>query len=423
WSTDPSKTEQKDTPWGAMPAYDNPNVRQFYVDHAVAQLEEFHFDGLRFDFTDPIKGEGGTAGKDMLREMNRQLHFYKPDAFIAAEQFDYDPNMTRPAESDGTGVGFDAQWYTEFQHRLVHDNDNPSIIEQAAKGQQTNMDQFMNMLTNPRGLDSWSKAVTIISDHDEVGNAERTIDAAEGDQQLPGIPPQWARNAARFAAGIGLASPGVPLFFQGDESMAENGFKWGVPSTWDTGWDWVSLGKNWDWNNLTFNDKQMQIYNRLFQMTPTDRANDPDYKNLSAADRQVFNDLAAMKPSDRQQAMLDITRHQTFKFYQDALALRSSSPALEADAQVARVYTNNQDSVMAFSRTAGNDQYIVIGSLNHNNLQGYHMDLPQGQWKEVLNSDAARYGGSNFGNFGAVINGGSSQVNIPAGGYVVFKKV
>src|SRR5262249_29659639 len=151
--------EKRDTPWGAMPAYDNPKVKQFFVDHAVAQVEEFHFDGLRFDFTDPIKGTGGKDGWDMLREINRQLHFYKPNVFTAAEQFDYDPAITRPAKSDDTGAGFDATWYTEFQHRLVHDNSNPSIIQQAAKGQQTNMDQFMNMITGPRGLDNWSKAV------------------------------------------------------------------------------------------------------------------------------------------------------------------------------------------------------------------------------------------------------------------------
>jgi maltooligosyltrehalose trehalohydrolase len=424
WSTEPGKFEKRDTQWGAMPAFNNPKVRQFFVDHAVAQLEEFHFDGLRFDFTEPIKATwgGGEEGREMLREMNRQLHFYKPDAFIAAEQFDYDPDITKPAQSDGSGVGFDAQWYTEFQHRLVRDNSNPGLIQQAAQNQRTDMDQFMNMLVNPRGLGDWSKAVTIISDHDEVGNAQRTIDTADGDSTAK-IPPQWARNAARFAAGIGLAAPGVPMFFQGDESMAQNSFKWGVPSTWDSGWDWETTGKSWDWNNLTFNDNQKRLYNRLFEMPETEREKDSAYRNLSASDRQVFQDLAAMNSSDREQTMLNITRHQSYQFYKEALALRASSPAFEADAQVARVYTHNDNSVMAFTRKDGNEEFLVVGSLNHNNLQSYRMELPAGQWKEVFNSDAGRFGGNNFGNFGATINGGPSQVNIPAGGYVVFKRV
>ncbi|KAF0248871.1 MAG: 1 4-alpha-glucan branching enzyme, partial [bacterium] len=421
WSKDPTKFEKRDTPWGAMPAYNNPKVKQLFVDHAVAQLEEFHFDGLRFDFTEPMKAAGGEAGWNMMREMNRQLHFLKPDTFIAAEQFDYDPSITRPAKADGTGGGFDAQWYTEFQHRLVRDNSNPGIIQQAANNQHTDMDKFIGMLTSPRGLDSWANAVTVISNHDEVGNAERTIDTADGGGNGQ-MPSQWARNAARFAAGIGLASPGVPMFFQGDETMAANSFKWGVPSTWDAGWDWQSVGKNWDWSKLNFNDNQRQVYTKLFDISPEARAEDSNFVNLSAADRQVFNDLAAMKPEERTSTMNNVSRRQMFEFYKDAIALRSSSSAFEADSQVNSVYTHNDSSVMAFSRKDGNEEYIVVASLNHNNLEGYQMPLPPGQWKEVLNSDAARYGGSNFGNFGATLNGGNTKVNIPAAGYIVLKK-
>ena len=89
-----------------------------------------------------------------------------------------------------------------------------------------------------------------------------------------------------------------------------------------------------------------------------------------------------------------------------------------------RVYTHNDDSVLAFTRKSGNDEYLVVGSLNHQNLDGYKMPLPPGNWKEVLNSDAGAYGGGNFGNFGATLNGGGvTPVNIPSAGYVVFKKV
>lgn len=421
WSTDPTKFEKRDTPWGAMPAYNNPKVKQFFVDHAVAQLDEFHFDGLRFDFTEPIKGAGGEAGWNMLREMNRQLHFLKPDTFIAAEQFDYDPSITRPAKADGTGGGFDAQWYTEFQHRLVHDNDNPSIIQQAVNGQRTDMDKFMGMLTDHRGLDDWSHAVTVISNHDEVGNAERTIDVADGAGN-GSMPADYARDLARFAAGIGLASPGVPMFFQGDESMASNSFKWGIPSTWNSGWDWQSVGPNWNWDKISFNDGQRQLYTKLFDMPAADREKDAGFKNLSQEDRQVFNDLLAMKPEDRKTTMDNIPRRQTFQFYKDAIALRSSSSAFEADSQINKIYTHNDNSVMAFSRKDGNDEYIIVASLNKNNLSGYNLPLPPGQWKEVMNSDAARYGGSNFGNYGATLNGGNTPVNIPAGGYIVLKK-
>ena len=132
--------------------------------------------------------------------------------------------------------------------------------------------------------------------------------------------------------------------------------------------------------------------------------------------------LAGLDGAKRTEAMLDITRRQSFRFYQDAIALRHSSPAFRADAEVNRVYTHNEDSVMAFTRKAGGEEYLVVGSLNRENLEGYTMPLPPGNWKEVLNSDAAVYGGDNFGNYGAKLSGGNTKVNIPAAGYVVFKK-
>lgn len=421
WSKEPGKFEQRDTPWGSVPAYSNPKVKQLFVDHAVSQVEELHFDGLRFDFTEPIKGVGGKDGWDMLREINRQVHFFNPDVWTVAEQFDYDPSISRPAGKDGTGAGFDAQWYTEFQHRLVNDNANPGIIQAAARGWKTDMGAFVSMLTNPRGLDGWKNALSIISNHDEVGNGQRTMNTAEGDKPTD-FPDQWSRSAARFAAGIGMAGPGIPMFFQGDEFGAQNDFRWGNPSTWDSDWSWESLGKDWNWDKVTFNDATKASYERLFTMSPEARAKDAAYQGLSGEDRNVFESLAGMPAEQRTEAMLDITRRQSFRFYQDAIALRQSSPAFRADAEVQRVYSHDDDSVMAFTRKSGGEEYLVVGSLNRKNLAGYTMPLPPGNWKEVLNSDAAVYGGSNFGNYGATLSGGNTKVNIPAAGYVIFKK-
>jgi len=422
WAKEPGKFEQRDTPWGAVPAYHQPKVRQLFVDHAVQQIAELKFDGLRFDFTEPIKGVGGKEGWEMLREINRQVHFLNPNTWTVAEQFDYDPSISRPAQADGTGGGFDAQWYTEYQHRLVNDNSKPGLIQAAARGWKTDMDAFVNLLTAPRGLDEWKKALTIISNHDEVGNAQRTMNTAEGDKPTE-FPEQWSRNAARFAAGIGFVLLGIPMFFQGDEFGAQNDFKWGNPSTWDNDWSWENLGKDWKWDKVTFNDTQKATYERLFALPPRAREQDGAYKALSAEDKKVFNHLAGLEPKHRTEAMLDITQRQQFHFFKDAIALRNSSPAFSAGAEVNRVFTHNDDSVMAFTRKSGNEEYLVVASLNRNNLEGYNMPLPPGNWKEVLNSDAGAYGGNNFGNFGATLNGGNTKVNIPSAGYVVLKKV
>jgi 1,4-alpha-glucan branching enzyme len=387
----------------------------------VAQVEELHFDGLRFDFTEPIKGVGGKDGWELLREINRQVHFFNPEVWTVAEQFDYDPSISRPVRKDGTGAGFDAQWYTEFQHRLVNDNGKPGLIQAAARGWKTDMDAFMSLMTNPRGLEGWKKALTIISNHDEVGNAQRTMNTAEGERPTD-FPDQWSRGAARFAGGMGLAGPGIPMFFQGDEFGAQNDFRWGNPSTWDSDWSWESRGKDWNWDEVTFNDVRKASYERLFVLTPEARAEDGEYQGLSAEDRKVFERLAELPAERRTEAMLDITRRQSFHFYRDAITLRRSSAAFQADAEVHRLYTHDEDSVVAFMRKAGAEEYLVVGSLSRKNLEGYPMSLPPGKWKEVLNSDATVYGGNNFGNYGATLSGGITKVNIPAAGYVVFKK-
>jgi maltooligosyltrehalose trehalohydrolase len=421
---DPSNPQLKNTPWGSMPAFDKPEVKQFYVDHAMAQLDELHFDGMRFDFTGPIKGDGGKAGADLLREINRQAHFFHPGTFTVAEQFDYDPWITRPAGPNEQGGGMDAQWYTEWQHRMVNDGTpfRPGIVQAAAHNWRTNMDDFMSMMTSPYGLESWRNALTIISNHDEVGNAQRTITVANANTPS-NDPAQFARNAARFAAGIGLAAPGTPIFFQGEESQARNEFKWGNPSTWDMGWSWENLGNNWDWNQLTFNDDQRKVYDRLTQLPASQRQADPAYRALSGADKQVVDDLSGLSPADRQQAFIDIPRRQSVQFFREAIGLRHSSEAFDADASVKRIYTHNDNSVMAFERQKGNDDFIVVGSLNHQPFKGYGLDLPQGRWQEVFNSDASRFGGTNFGNGGATVNGGSASLNIPSAGYIVLKKV
>jgi len=356
----------RETPWGAMPAYANPWVRQFFVDHAVFQVCELHHDGLRFDFTEPIKGGGGLPGWELLREINRALHFFRPRTFTAAEQFDYDPAMTVPSGPGGQGGGgFDAQWYTEFQHRLVHDTGRPGLLQQAAWGQRTDLDEFLWLLLRPRGLSAWPNGVTILSDHDEVGNGDRTINVASNGE--PGLPSARARALARFAAGMAFTAPGIPMFFQGEESLAQNRFQWGVPATWDLGWTWRTAGP---------------------EATP-----------------------------------LDLARRQHFEFFRDAIALRKAHRALDADGEVRRLYTHNDDSVLAFERLNGRSDLVVAGSLNRSDLSGYPLPLPSGQWREVFNSDAERYGGGNFGNFGATLPGGSTPVNLPAGGYVVLERV
>ncbi|WP_347304533.1 1,4-alpha-glucan branching protein GlgB [Croceibacterium sp. TMG7-5b_MA50] len=89
------------------------------------------------------------------------------------------------------------------------------------------------------------------------------------------------------------------------------------------------------------------------------------------------------------------------------------------------------NSVYAFVRSGGGGaQVAVIVNLTPQPQHGYRVGLPQGgRWMEVLNTDAAIYGGSNWGNDGVVLADGdgchnqshSAAVNIPPLGVVVLK--
>ena len=62
-------------------------------------------------------------------------------------------------------------------------------------------------------------------------------------------------------------------------------------------------------------------------------------------------------------------------------------------------------SVVAFARRSADDgqQVVCVANLTPVVREGYRVGLPaEGRWTEVLNTDAAHYGGSNVGNLGGV---------------------
>ncbi len=90
------------------------------------------------------------------------------------------------------------------------------------------------------------------------------------------------------------------------------------------------------------------------------------------------------------------------------------------------------NSVYAFVRAdGGGAQMAVIVNMTPQPQQSYRVGLPQGgRWMEVLNTDAAIYGGSNWGNDGQVVadeghgchgQPHSACVNLPPLGVVILK--
>ena len=98
------------------------------------------------------------------------------------------------------------------------------------------------------------------------------------------------------------------------------------------------------------------------------------------------------------------------KFVEDLNRLYAKSPSLwQADYDYSGFYwidcADNENSVLSFVRQKndGANPIAVILNLTPVARPNYRVGLPRaGKWLEILNSDAAIYGGSNRGNFGQV---------------------
>jgi 1,4-alpha-glucan branching enzyme len=114
-----------------------------------------------------------------------------------------------------------------------------------------------------------------------------------------------------------------------------------------------------------------------------------------------------------------------FTFFRGLITLRRTVPALRFGS-IDILHADDGNRVLAFSRTYGHDQALVLASLNNQPfLSGYTIDgVADGMWREVFNSDAALYGGWNDGNGGAdLLSNGRFAAILPRAGFVVFRRL
>jgi 1,4-alpha-glucan branching enzyme len=111
------------TPWGhTRPDYSRPEVRRYLQDNALMWLEQFRFDGLRWDATSYIRNVDGNAdpgtdlpdGWRLLRQINSEIDARQPWKISIAEDMQNNAWLTK-STADG-GAGFDTQWDTGFVH-------------------------------------------------------------------------------------------------------------------------------------------------------------------------------------------------------------------------------------------------------------------------------------------------------------------
>jgi len=199
------------TPWGAAIGVATPQVGDFFVHNALYWLEEFRFDGLRFDAVHAIGNPGWLASlAARVRaaiDPGRHVH-------LVLE------NEANQASLLGRGR-FDAQWNDDF-HNALHvlltgetegyyahyDPPMPRLLRTLTEGFAF---QGESMGGRNRGEPSAQLAparfVTFLQNHDQVGNR------AFGDRLTTLIGP----DVLEAALALLLLAPFVPLLFMGEE--------------------------------------------------------------------------------------------------------------------------------------------------------------------------------------------------------------
>lgn len=365
---------------GWTPRFYEEPVRQMFISSAAAFVEEFHIDGLRVDLTQAIHrdnsltangwgiGRANAFGQKFLREWSRTLQAIRPTVMLIAEDHTGWPAVTEKA--DAGGLGFDATWFADFYHSLIGDADSaggkPRLIKEAGYGNDGPLDVqgFAGVLAV-----SGSNKVVYHESHDEAGNAggsARTAVVAVNGAPLWGSTRKVAEARCRVAAGLTILSAGTPMFFMGEEIVAQR------PSRYD---------------------------------------NIADSKEDLAGERSGEGD-------------------RMFRYYQDLIRLSRDSRAIRShNIDVIHAYnptrviaftrsngTSRVLVVASLNNLPFGDGYVIQSSADR---------LDSGEWREIFNSDSNLYGGDDTGNFGVAmpVHDGRLELRLPANGLLVLHRV
>ena len=223
------------TPWGdTRPDMGRNEVRQYIRDNVLMWLEEYRFDGIRFDSTSYMRNVNGTdlpEAWSLLQWLNDEIDSRVGWKLSIAEDMWSNEWITKDTGSGGTG--FDSQWDPNFVHPIR----NAAIV---SDDNSRNMWDVKNAITysyngNP------TQRVIYTESHDEVSNGHSRLP----EEIWPGNADSWfSKKRSTLAAALVMTSPGIPMLFQGQEILEDGFFDDADPI------DWTKLVSHSGINNL-----------------------------------------------------------------------------------------------------------------------------------------------------------------------------
>jgi maltooligosyltrehalose trehalohydrolase len=223
-------TDRHTTDWGEAINFDGPEagpVRDFFTTNAAYWIDEFHFDGLRFDATQNLYDD---SDDHILAALARAARRAAPGRtlLLAAENEPQEARLVRAPERGGYGL--DALWNDDFHHAAVvaltgHNeayysdyHGTPQELISAVRWGYLYQGQFYRWQKQRRGAPALdlelSAFVHYLENHDQVANSGR------GER----LDRRTSPGRLRALTALLLLAPETPLLFQGQEFAASAPF-------------------------------------------------------------------------------------------------------------------------------------------------------------------------------------------------------
>ncbi len=231
-------TERHETPWGAGINFDGKGeasdvVREFFIQNSLYWLDEYHFDGLRFDAVHAILDDGDKHFLDELAERIRDKFAGRHVHLVLENEANEAHRLTRDGE--GRALSYDAQWDDDIHHcwHVLLTGETEGYYGDFAgdtvarlgrclaegfayQGEMSpNLDRRRGEKT--AGLPPQA-FVAFLQNHDQIGNR------AQGDR-LTTLADPAHMTLARAALYL---APQIPMIFMGDEWGATTPFQFFV---------------------------------------------------------------------------------------------------------------------------------------------------------------------------------------------------
>jgi len=223
-------TDRHENDWGDSLNFDGRNsgpVREFFITNGRYWIEEFHFDGFRFDATQSI---ADSSSEYIVGAVGRaaRLAAGARSIILVAENEPQETKLVRPQNEGGDDL--DALWNDDLHHSAMvaltghHEayytdyRGRPQEFISAAKYGYLFQGQPYLWQEAPRGMPTFGVPpqafVGFIENHDQVSNSAR------GERVRFLTPP----GRYRAMTGLLMLGPWTPMLFQGQEFGASSPF-------------------------------------------------------------------------------------------------------------------------------------------------------------------------------------------------------